>query len=100
MGTPPQVDLGARSGRSTLGVRGDFAMRSFEDGRGRSYVLALMFVVGCGSGNSGVSGTGGSQGTGGATGTGRASATGGATGTGGSDGTGGSSGTGGASATG
>ena len=81
-------------------------MGSLGDGRSRSLVLALTFVLGCGSGGSGGGGTGGSQGTGGATGSGGASASGGSHGSGGSNGTGGVSatggslGTGGASATG
>ena len=75
-------------------------MRSFGDGRRRSLILALTFVLGCGSSGSGASGTGGSPGTGGATGTGGTSATGGTTATGGSHGTGGETGTGGVPATG
>jgi beta-glucanase (GH16 family) len=75
-------------------------MGSFGDGRSRSLVLSLMFVLGCGSGSSGGSGTGGSQGTGGATGTGGSHGTGGSSGTGGVSATGGSTGTGGTSATG
>ncbi len=81
-------------------------MGSFGQVRSRSLVLALMFVLGCGSSGSGGGGTGGSQATGGATGSGGASATGGSHGTGGANGTGGVSatggslGTGGASATG
>ena len=75
-------------------------MGSFGKVRSRSLVLALMFVLGCGSGGSGGGGTGGSQATGGATGSGGASATGGSHGSGGSNGTGGVSATGGSNGTG